>query len=143
MELLGQLDYYGKLSSQLEWRQDAGDRLVRVVYNQSGAPMASLLHADDALIDYTLFWVTCKGAQGANFLLAIINSNALALMVNKYTTPNWAGNTRHLHKHSWKLPIPEFDAGKPLHVTVSEAGGRRQPGRRRGWMNYGRCVATS
>ena len=122
MELLGQLNYYGKLSSQLEWRQDAGDRVVRVVYNQSGAPTASLLDADDALIDYTLFWVTCKGAQEANFLLAIINSNALALMVNKYTTPNWAGNTRHLHKHLWKLPIPEFDAGKPLHVTVSEAG---------------------
>ena len=27
-----------------------------------------------------------------------------------------------MQKHLWKLPIPEFDAGNPLHVTVSEAG---------------------
>ena len=92
------------------------------MYNQSGAPTALLLHTDAALIDYTLFWVTCKDAQEANFLLATINSDALALMVNKYTTPNWAGNTRHLHKHLWKLPIPEFDPGNSLHAAVSKAG---------------------
>ena len=27
-----------------------------------------------------------------------------------------------MQKHLWKLPIPEFDAGNPLRVTVSEAG---------------------
>ena len=26
LDLLGQLDYYGKLSAQLEWRRDPGDR---------------------------------------------------------------------------------------------------------------------
>ena len=29
---------------------------------------------------------------------------------------------RHLQKHLWKLPIPEFDPGNLLHITVSEAG---------------------
>ena len=29
---------------------------------------------------------------------------------------------RDLHKHLWKLPIPEFDAAVPLHVAISEAG---------------------
>ena len=29
MDLLGQLDYYGKLSSQLEWRHEPGDRQIR------------------------------------------------------------------------------------------------------------------
>ena len=29
---------------------------------------------------------------------------------------------RHLQKHLWKLPIPEFDAADALHVEVSEAG---------------------
>ena len=29
---------------------------------------------------------------------------------------------RDLHKHLWKLPIPEFDSGNPLHVRVSQAG---------------------
>ena len=29
---------------------------------------------------------------------------------------------RDLHKHLWKLPIPEFDSSNGLHVEVSEAG---------------------
>ena len=29
---------------------------------------------------------------------------------------------RHLHKHLWKLPIPEFDPDDPLHAEVSDAG---------------------
>ena len=36
---------------------------------------------------------------------------------------NWAGNgPRHLHKHLWKLPIPEFDPANGLHVELSQAG---------------------
>ena len=122
MDLLGQLDYYGKLSSQLEWRQEPGDRQIRVVYGGWGAPTAALLHEDDAIVDYKLFWVTCRDAEEAYYLLATINSDTLADAVNKYTTPNWAGKTRDLQKHLWKLPIPEFDPKEPLHATVSEAG---------------------
>ena len=29
---------------------------------------------------------------------------------------------RHLQKHLWKLPIPEFDAEDPLHAEISDAG---------------------
>ena len=50
------------------------------------------------------------------------NSDALAERVNKYTTPNWAGNTRDLQKHLWKLAIPLFNPADPLHVEVSNAG---------------------
>ena len=122
MNLLEQLDYYGKLSSQLDWRREPGNRQVRVVYSGWGAPTAALLHEDDAIVDYKLFWIACRDAREAYYLLAIINSDTLADAVNKYTTPNWSGKTRDLQKHLWKLPIPEFDAGKPLHVEVSEAG---------------------
>ncbi len=122
LNLLGRLNYHGELSAQLDWRQDPGDRPFRVVYNQSGAPTAAILNNDQQLVDYTLFWITCRDLSEANYLLAIINSDALAQAVNKYTTANWAGNTRHLHKHLWKLPIPEFDGGDALHVEVSEAG---------------------
>ena len=38
LKLLGQLDYMGKLSSQLEWQQDKADRPVRVVYTSAGQP---------------------------------------------------------------------------------------------------------
>ena len=29
---------------------------------------------------------------------------------------------RRVHKHLWRLPIPEFDASDADHVAVSEAG---------------------
>ena len=120
--LLEQLDYYGKLSAQLEWQRSPNHRSVRVVYGGWGAPTAALLHDDDAIIDYKLFWVTCKDTMEAHYLLAIINSDTLATAVNQYTTPNWAGNTRDLQKHLWKLPIPEFDPSQELHATIATAG---------------------
>ena len=36
--------------------------------------------------------------------------------------PKGQFGARHLQKHLWKLPIPEFDSGNDLHVAVSEAG---------------------
>ena len=122
LDLLGRLDYHSELSSQLEWQRNPGDRPIRVVYTKSGEPTAALLHDDGALVENVLFWITCKDVQEAHYLLAIINSDTLADAVNRYTTPNWAGNTRDLHKHLWKLPIPEFDPSQPLHVVVAEAG---------------------
>ena len=121
MNLLGQLDYYGKLSSQLEWRQDPGDRPVRVAYNQSGAPTAALIQGSESLVDYTLFWIACGDMQEANYLLGIINSQALYEAVASLM-PKGQFGARHLEKHLWKLPIPEFDAGNTLHAEVSEAG---------------------
>ena len=121
MDLLGQLDYYGKLSSQLKWRRDPGNRPIRIVYSGWGAPTASLLHEDDAIVDYKLFWVTCKDTQEANYLLAIINSDALFEMVTPLMSKGQFG-ARDLQKHLWKLPIPEFDSGNPLHLQTSQAG---------------------
>ena len=115
MKLFQQLDYYGKLSSQLEWQRASSDRPVRLVYNQSGAPTAALIRNDEAIVDYTLYWIGCKSIEEAHYLLAIINSDALADAVNRYTIPNWAGKTRHLQKHLWKLPIAEYDAGNATH----------------------------
>ena len=122
LDLAGEINYLRKLSAQLAWRLDPGIRSIRVAYNQSGAPTAAIIYDDEAIADYTLFWISCKDIQEANYLLAIINSDALATAVNKYTTANWAGNTRHLHKHLWKLPIPEFDPGNRRHVAIANAG---------------------
>ncbi len=121
MSLLEQLDYYGKLSSQLEWQQDDSGRPVRVLYNQSGAPTAAVLEDDSSLVDYTLFWIACRNIREAHYILAIINSWALYEAVSPMMAKGQFG-ARHLQKHLWKLSIPEFDAGEPLHVTVSEAG---------------------
>ena len=121
MDLLGQLDYYGKLSSQLDWRRDPGDRQVRIVYSGWGTPTAALLLEDDAIVDYKLFWVTCRDAQEAYYLLAIINSDALYEMVSPLMSKGQFG-ARDLQKQLWKLPIPMFDPTQELHVTIAEAG---------------------
>ena len=127
LSLLGQLDYLHKLSSQLEWQHDNGERPFRIAYTSAGQPTATLID-DDLIVDYKLFWVSCQSIEEANYLLAIINSEALAAAVNQYTTPNWAGNTRDLQKHLWKLPIPGFDPAQYLHTTISEAGAKAASG---------------
>ena len=121
MNLSGQLDYYGKLSSQLEWRHEPGDRQIRIVYGGWGAPTAALLREDDAIVDYKLFWVTCRDAQEAYYLLAIINSDALYEMVTPLMSKGQFG-ARDLQKQLWKLPIPEFNSNESLHASVSGAG---------------------
>ena len=121
LNLLGQLDYMGKLSSQLEWMKDAGERPVRVVYSSSGTPTAALVAEDRLLVDYTLFWVDCKDINEANYLLAIINSDALYEAVSGLM-PKGQFGARHLQKHLWKLPIPEFAPASELHAAIVEAG---------------------
>lgn len=121
MDLLQQLDYYGKLSSQLEWRGEVGDRKFRVVYGGWGAPTAALLDEDDAIIDYKLFWIACRDVQEAYYLLAIINSETLYELVTPLMSKGQFG-ARDLQKQLWKLPIPEFHSGNSLHIRVSQAG---------------------
>ena len=121
MNLLGQLDYYGKLSSQLQWKREPGDREIRIVYSGWGTPTAALLHDNDAIVDYKLFWIPCRDVQEAYYLLAIINSDALYELVTPLMSKGQFG-ARDLQKQLWKLPIPEFDPGNAFHVQVSDAG---------------------
>ena len=119
--LIQQLDYYGKLSSQLAWQGDPDGRPVRIVYNQNGIPTAATLNDDSAIVDYKLYWVLCSDIEEANYLLAIINSDtqyaaAAPLM------PKGQWGARDLQKHLWRLSIPEFDGGDATHVAVSDAG---------------------
>ena len=122
LNLSERLDYHRELTSQLEWQKDPGELPTRLVYTSAGQPTAAILTDNAALVENVLFWIPCKNTDEANYLLAIINSNTLATAVNKFTTPNWAGNTRHLHKHLWKLPIPEYDGEKKLHSEIAAAG---------------------
>lgn len=122
LNLINQIDHYRKLSTQLQWLQNPKEMPIRVAYSAGGRPTATILPKRRSIIDTSLYWITCKHEQEAYYLLAIINSDILAELVNRYTTPNWAGNTRNLKKHLWKIPIPEFDPEYPLHTVISEAG---------------------
>ncbi len=121
LNLVGRLDYHKGQASQLEWQQNSGDRPVRVLYPKAGRPTAALLMDNQAIVDYTTYWVTCKDMQEANYLLAIINSNALYEAVMPLMSKGQFG-ARDLEKHLWKLPIPEYDNSEPLHQEIAEAG---------------------
>ena len=117
LDLLGNLNYQRKLTSQLDRRA----KKVRVVYTGSGEPTAAVIPNSEDLVDYTLFWIHCNEIKEADYLLAIINSDALYEAVKPFM-PKGQFGARHLQKHLWKLPIPEFDAGSPLHRELAEAG---------------------
>ena len=54
--------------------------------------------------------------------MAIVNSDVLASAVKPFCGTNWAHKIRDLHKHLWKLPIPEFDSNNALHDHLSQLG---------------------
>ena len=125
--LLENIDHYGKLSSQLDWRRNPDERQIRVVYGSSGAPTAARLHEEEAIVDFNLFWITCRNVNEANYLQAIINSAVLYRMVTSLM-PKGQFGARHLQKQLWKLPIPEFDSHELLHVAISDAGQAAEKG---------------
>ena len=95
---------------------------MRVVYTGiSGIPTAALVDDYEAIIDHALYWITCKDMQEVNYLMAVINSDVLSIAVTPLM-PKGQFGARDLHKHLWKLPIPEFDPGEPLHLEVAGAG---------------------
>lgn len=121
LNLLQQIDYYGKLSRQLAWMDAPGDRPIRVVYASSGIPTAAILHEADTIVDNTLFSVSCESLQEAYYLLGIINSNTLYKELAPMM-PKGQYGPRHVQKHLWQLPIPEFNPSNKLHISISEAG---------------------
>ncbi len=123
LDMHGRLNYFGNLSAQLEWQQDSGKRAVRVLYPKAGQPTAAILTDDQAIVDYTTYWVTCRDMQEAYYLLAIINSETLYHAVTPLMNKGQFG-ARDLEKHLWKLPIPEFDPENLLHASLAMAGER-------------------
>ena len=96
-------------------------RISSWLWFSSGQPTAAILRDDSDLVENLLFWVACKDTAEANYLLAIINSQALYDAVSGMM-PKGQFGARHLHKHLWKLPIPGYDPEQELHVAIAEAG---------------------
>ena len=116
--LIGVLDFIGQFSAQ----QTAGaDTNSRVVYATSGRTTAAIVQDKNAIIDHTLYWVSTSSLDEAAYLTAIINSTALEAAVTPLM-PKGQFGARHVHKHLWRLPIPEYDEDISLHREIAEAG---------------------
>ena len=121
--LYQRLNYHNIFTSQLEWIRNPGDRPIRIVYAGHGAPTATLISDNKAIVDYTLFQVTCASLGEAYYLLSIINSKAMFQTLEPLM-PRGQFGARHVQKHLWKLPIPEFDPNNADHADLSDLGSR-------------------
>ena len=122
-DLYSNLNHLNKLTSQLEYLQGAiaKNETVRIVYTESGQPTAAIIRDNRAIVDRTLYQTACQSEDEARYVLALINSSALAAATAPFM-PKGLYGPRHFEKHGWKLPIPRHDANEPLHVRLSELG---------------------
>ena len=110
-----QLDYYGKLTSQLP------PRPLRVIYSASGTLMAAaVLEDDEAVIEHKLYWAPVKSLDEARYLIAILNSEAARQRVASLQSRGQWG-ARDFDNVMWTLPIAEFDPANPLHTALATA----------------------
>ncbi len=123
-DLFSNLNHLNKMTSQLEYLRGAiaGTAKVRVVYTGIGTPTATIITDDHALLDNALYQTVCGSKDEAHFLMAVLNSSELATRAKPFCPTNWAKKIRDFHKHGWKLPIPRYDSGDPLHVRLSKLG---------------------
>ena len=134
------LNWLNKLTNQLNYLSSPGMRPVRIGYTTSGRPTAALIGNDQAIVDTKLYQVTCRSLKEAYYLLAIINSTAMFRAVEPLMSRGLYGGARDLHKHLWKLPIPEFDTKDKLHAKLASLGQKaeKEAGLRIQEMNKGR-----
>ncbi len=123
-ELLDNLNHLNKMTDQLEYLRAVANRddTIRVAYATSGEPTAAIIENASTVVESTAYQTVCQSKREAYYVLAIINSNELARQAKPFCPTNWAKEIRHFHKHGWKLPIPRYDAGDPLHIRLSELG---------------------
>ena len=122
--LYQRLNFVGGLTSQLAWMRNPTDSPVRIAYTARGEPTAALIGDDQAVLDKSLYQVICTCLDEAYYLLAIINSGALATATKPFCTTNWAKKIRDLDKHLWKLPIPTYDPNNTDHINLSRLARR-------------------
>lgn len=111
LSLTAQLDYHGKLSSQLPVQPR------RVVYTKSGMHLAATrIDERRALIDHKLYWAGTRSLEEARYLCAILNAAVVTRLVRPLMS--YGKDERDIDKHVWNLGIPEFDATKQLHNNL-------------------------
>lgn len=120
LSLLDRINYHRGLESQL------GAVKHRVVYPLSGNTLAAARLDDPrAIIEQTLLWIPTSGVSEARYLTAILNASVTTEMVSVYQSRGLYG-ARHFSKDVWRLPIPKFDQGDPLHAELVDLAARAE-----------------
>ncbi len=110
--LLSQVDYQGKLSSQLG--NEPGT--YKIVYRKSGSWLESSVVDANLIADGTLYWYSSSQAGELHYLAAIFNAPCLADFFSN------AGRLSDRDFHTGpvrNLPIPKFDTSNRHHANLS------------------------
>jgi SAM-dependent methyltransferase len=120
LSLKEQLDYYGKLSGQFPLQPH------RVLYTKSGNRItACRLDDQHALIDHTLYWATVQSIEEGQYLVAVLNSDAVHEKIEPLMSEGLFGK-RHIDKYVFAVPFPVYNPDAELHVKLAEAGARAE-----------------
>ena len=92
------------------------------MYSGWGAPTAALIHDEDAIVDYKLFWIACKDTQEAHYLLAIINSDALYEAVTPLMSKGQFGARDLQSSRFGNCPSPSSTRPTRSTSKLSDAG---------------------
>jgi hypothetical protein len=81
---------------------------------------AAILRDPTGVINNKLYWCATPTEAEAHYLCAILNSPVTTEFVRPLMS--YGKDERDVHKHVWKLPIPEFDRNEVALARLSELG---------------------
>ena len=114
------VNYHGKLASQFPIAP------IRVAYPKSGTNlMAAVVEDDRAIIDHSLYWAAFGSREEAQYLCAVLNSEALRSRIEEYQSRGQWGS-RHFDLYVFNAPIPVFDGSNPLHRDLADTAGEAE-----------------
>jgi hypothetical protein len=122
--LYERLDYHGELTNQ-----DLRHRHL-VLYNAAGSNL-SAAHVDREsmsapfVVEHKLYWMYCRTSDEADYLAAILNSEAVNEAIKPFQSTGLMGE-RDIEKKVLDLPIPLFRSDDSLHrelVTLGVSAG--------------------
>jgi hypothetical protein len=120
LSLLGRLDFHHDLSDQFPIAPQ------RVVYSASGNTLAAARIEDGtSIVEHKLYWASAATEEEARYLVAILNSATLTERVQPLQARGAFG-PRDFDKYVFYVPIPLFDAGDDLHISIAELGRRAE-----------------
>jgi hypothetical protein len=115
LSLIEQLDWVGKMSAQFPTPR------LRVIYNSSGMHVAAAkLRDPSGVLNNKLYWCAARSEEEADYLCALLNSPVTTEFVRPLMS--YGKDERDIHKHVWKLPIPEFDPAIRALARLAELG---------------------
>ena len=85
-----------------------------------------------ALVESKLYAIECASIDEAWYLTAILNAQVSADAIAPLMSKGQFG-ARDVHKHVWKLLIPEFDTDESLHLEIAVAGAEASIGAESVW----------